>query len=110
MLNLRYWAAGGVDVLRVDYGRKQQARFHTCLDWLEARATPQGFIPGVFSFQDISLLCTLDFVDARGENLKGVLEWRGRPRIEGIVAGCRDRPSVRSTVPGPASQAGEPNR
>lgn len=110
MVNLRYWAASGVDVLRVDYGRKQQSRFHTCLDWLEARANPQGFIPGVFSFQDISLVCTLDYVDVRGEYLKGVLEWRGRPRIEAIVAGCGDRPSVRSTLPGPASKAGEPNR
>jgi glutathione S-transferase len=102
MVNLRYWKANGIDVEAVDYGRKQQSRFHSCLDWLEQRATPEGFVPGVFSIQDIALICTLDYVDARGEYLKGILEWRGRPRIEAIVARYRERQSVMSTVPGPA--------
>ena len=86
MLNLRYWKANGIDVQAVDYGRKQQSRFHSCLDWLEQRATPEGFVPGVFSIQDIALICTLDYVDARGEYLRGIIEWRGRPRHEAIVA------------------------
>jgi glutathione S-transferase len=102
MVNLRYWKANGIDVEAVDYGRKQQSRFHSCLDWLEQRATPEGFLPGVFSIQDIALICTLDYVDARGEYLKGLLEWRGRPRIEAIVALSRERPSVKSTAPAPA--------
>jgi len=88
----------------VDYGRKQQARFHSCLDWLEQRAAYEGFVPGVFSIQDIALVCMLDYVDARGEYLKGLLEWRGRPRIEAIAARYQDRPSMKSTVPGPASK------
>ena len=98
MLNLRYWKAA---VETVDYGRKQQTRFHACLDWLEQRATSEGFIPGVLSIQDIALVCTLDYIDARGEYLKGLPEWRGRPRIEAIVAQYRERPSMKSTVPGP---------
>ena len=102
MLNLRYWKANGLAVETVDYGRKQQTRFHSCLDWLEHRATSEGFIPGVFSIQDIALICTLDYFDARGEYLKGLLEWRGRPRIEAIVARYQERPSMKSTVPGPA--------
>ena len=105
MLNLRYWKANGLAVEAVDYGRKQRSRFHSCLDWLEQRATAEGFIPGVFSIQDIALLCMLDYVDARSDYLQGLLEWRGRPRVEAIVARYRDRPSVKSTVPGPASNS-----
>lgn len=104
MLNLRYWKANGLAVETVDYGRKQQTRFHSCLDWLEQKATSEGFIPEVFSIQDIALVCMLDYVDARGEYLQGLLEWRGRPRIEAIVGRYRDRPSMKSTFPGPASQ------
>jgi len=103
MLNLRYWKANGLDVEKVDYGRKQQSRFHSCLDWLEQRATPEGFLPGVFSIQDIALICMSDYVDARGEYLKGIVEWRGRPRIEAIVGHYRERRSVKSTMPGRAS-------
>ena len=105
MLNLRYWKANGLAVEKVDYGRKQQTRFHSCLDWLEERATSEGFIPGVFSIQDIALICTLGYVDARGEYLRGLLEWRGRPRIEAIVARYCERPSMKSTEPGPASKS-----
>jgi len=103
MLNLRYWKANGLAVETVDYGRKQQARFHSCLDWLEQQATSDGFIPGVFSIQDIALICALDYIDARGEFLKGLLEWRGRPHIEAIVSRYRERPSMKATAPGPAS-------
>jgi glutathione S-transferase len=103
MLNLRYWKANGLAVETVDYGRKQQSRFHACLDWLEQRATADGFVPGVFSIQDIALLCMLDYVDARGDYLQGLLEWRGRRRIEALVERYRNRASVKSTVPGPAS-------
>jgi len=103
MLNLRYWKANGLAVETVDYGRKQQARFHSCLDWLEQKATPEGYIPGIFSIQDIALICALDYIDARGEFLQGLIEWRGRPRIEAIVSRYRERPSMKATEPGPAS-------
>ena len=103
MVNMRFYKSSGVDVEQVAYGRRQQRRFNSCLDWLEQRATPGGFIPGLFSFQDINLICPLGYLDARGEYLKGILEWRGRPNIEAIVARYQDRPSVKSTLPGPAS-------
>jgi glutathione S-transferase len=103
MVNMRFYSASGVDVKDVAYGRRQQRRFNACLDWLEKRATAEGFIPGVFSLQDIGLICPLGYLDARGEYLEGVLEWRGRPNIEAIVARWQDRPSVKSTVPGAAS-------
>lgn len=102
MLNMRYWKANGVDVEALDYGRKQQSRFHLCLDWLEQRAATEGFVPAIFSIQDVGLICMLDYIDARGEYLNGILEWRGRPRIEAIVARYRERESVKSTMPGPA--------
>jgi glutathione S-transferase len=105
MVNMRFYRASGVDLGQVAYGRRQQRRFHTCLDWLEKRATPEGFIPGVFSFQDINLICPLGYLDARGEFLQGVLEWRGRPNLEAIVARYQDRPSVKSTLPRAASNS-----
>ncbi len=79
MVNMRFFKSSGVDVERVAYGRTQQRRFNYCLDWLEKRATREGFIPGVFSFQDINLICPLGYLDARGEYLKGVLSGAGAP-------------------------------
>src|SRR5262245_27959812 len=35
MVNMRYWKENGIAVEEVNYGRKQQSRFHSCLDWLE---------------------------------------------------------------------------
>jgi glutathione S-transferase len=104
MVNLRFYRSSGVEVGQAAYGRRQQRRFNACLDWLEKRATPEGFIPGVFSFQDINLICPLGYLDARGEYLKGVLEWRGRSNLEAIVARYQERPSVKSTRPGPAPE------
>ena len=103
MVNMRFYSASGVDVKDVAYGRRQQRRFNSCLDWLEKRATPEGFIPGVFSLQDIGLICPLGYLDGRGEYLAGVLEWRGHPNLEAIVARWQDRPSVKSTVSAAAS-------
>lgn len=103
MVNMRFYSASGVDVKDVAYGRRQQRRFNSCLDWLEKRATPEGFIPGVFSLQDIGLICPLGYLDGRGEYLAGVLEWRGHPNLEAIVARWQDRLSVKSTVSAAAS-------
>lgn len=105
IVNMRFFKSSGVDVEAVAYGRRQQTRFNTCLDCLEARATPEGFVPGVFSIQDINFICPIGYLEARGDILKGALNWRGRPKLEAIVARFRDRPSVASTLPGPAENA-----
>ena len=63
----------------------------------------ENFIPGVFSIQDINFICPIGYLELRGEILKEMLEWRGRPKLEAIVARHADRPSVKSTVPGPAT-------
>jgi glutathione S-transferase len=106
VVNMRFFKSSGVDVENLAYGKRQRTLFRTCLDWLESRATPEGFIPGMFSIQDINLICPLDYLDARGDILKGALEWRqGHPRLEAIVTRYRERPSVKSTTPGPAENA-----
>lgn len=101
IVNMRSFKSSGVDVENVDYGKRQQARFNSCIDWLEKRATREGFVPGTFSFQDINLICPLGYLDERATNLKGILEWRGRPKLEAIVDRWAERPSVSSTAPGP---------
>ena len=103
IVNMRFFMSSGVDVANVAYGRRQRTRFRCCLDWLEERATADGFVPGLFSIQDINFICPIGYLEARGDILKDTLEWRGRPKLEAIVARYVDRPSVKSTVPGPAN-------
>jgi glutathione S-transferase len=82
----------GMEVRDFKYLQRQEARIQHCLDWLEERATPEGFAPGVFSFQDINLLCPLRYAD-----LREVIEWRGRPKLEALIKFYDERPSVTST-------------
>lgn len=89
-INLAFLKRFDVDVEKVPYLRREQARCQSCLDWLEARATPEGFIPGVFSIADLNLMCTLQWFDDRE-----VIPWWGRPRLETIVARYQNRPSVK---------------
>jgi len=103
VVNMKFFKSSGVGVEDVPYGRRQRVRFDSCLNWLEERATPDGFIPGVFSIQDINLICPLEYLDARAEILKGVLEWRGHPNLEAIVTRLGARSSVKSTRPGQAT-------
>ena len=90
-INLAFLGRFGVDVDEVPYLRREQARCQSCLDWLEARATPQGFVPGVFSIADLNLMCALQWFDDRD-----VIPWWGRTRLETIVARYQHRPSVES--------------
>ena len=103
VVNMRFFLSSGVDLANVSYGRRQRTRFNCCLDWLEERATSEGFVPGVFSIQDINFICPIGYLEGRGEILKDMLQWRGRPKLEAIVTRYADRPSVKSTVPGPAT-------
>ncbi len=43
--------------------------------------------------QDINLLCAVGYAD-----IFGVTEWRGRPKLEALVAFHAERPSVKATV------------
>ena len=83
---------------RFPYLARHLARVESCLDWLEDRATPDGFVPGWLSIMDINLICLI----AYGEKRK-LLKLRDRPRLEGIIAGFSNRPSILST---PVSESG----
>ena len=93
------WAGlrlGGKNLLGFDPADRHAERVGRTLDWLEGRAAPDGFLPGVLSVQDIALASFVLWTEARG----GV-PWRGRPRLEAIVAGCAGRPSFAATEPQP---------
>lgn len=90
-INLTFLSRSGVEVDQVPYLRREQARCQSCLDWLEARATPDGFVPGVFSIADLNLVCALQWFDDRD-----IIPWWGRRHLETIVARYQKRPSVKS--------------
>lgn len=89
-INITFLKRFGVDIDEVPYLRREQARCQSCLDWLEARATSEGFVPGVFSIADLNLVCALQWFDERD-----VIPWWGRHRLETIVARYQNRPSVK---------------
>ena len=91
-VNLRLMGRDGVTPETSAYMARQAARVQRCLDWLEARAAPEGFAPGWFSAMDIAFICPVAFGERRG-----VLEWRGRPRLEALFDRLQARPSVAAT-------------
>lgn len=93
IMSLRQMKMSGLEPNDVTYLQRQRDRIDSILDWLEARAQPEGFAPGLFSIMDLNLICALGNVD----NHKS-FEWRGRPTLEAIVARYAERPSVRSTA------------
>jgi glutathione S-transferase len=93
IMNLRQMKMSGLEPEQVTYLRRQRNRIDSCLDWLEKQATCEGFVPGQFSIMDLNLICALGNVD----NHKS-LEWRGRPKLEAIVAFYAERTSVKSTA------------
>jgi len=83
----------GVDSGQYAYLQRQTRRIGAQLDWLEGRVTAESFIPGYFSIQDISLIRHTGFAD-----ISGVVDWRGRPGLDPLVARNATRPSVRDTA------------
>ena len=93
------WAGlqpSGENLIGYDPAERHAERVERTLDWLKERATPEGFLPGLFSVQDITLACLLLWTDVRGG-----FPWRGRPKIEAIVDHCNARPSFEATKPQP---------
>jgi glutathione S-transferase len=91
-VNLRQLGLSGITPAQSTYLQRHQERIAHILDWLEHRADPEGLLPGRFSVQDLSLVCALDF----GERF-GIFAWRGRPRLEALMARLSERPSVHQT-------------
>jgi len=97
MVNLRLMQVDGITPENSDYMARQKTRFEKGLDWLEATVTDEGFAPGWFSIMDIALICPLVFCEMRG-----VTAWRGRPKVEALVARHQGRPSLLATPPNAA--------
>jgi len=87
---------GGTNLIGYDPAERHMNRVQRTLDWLEARATPTGFLPDVLSVQDIALACFVIWTEARGS-----ITWRGRSSLEAIIATCTKRPSFAATTPQP---------
>jgi glutathione S-transferase len=90
---LRFGKASGVEK-DPPYLEREHKRVQSILDWLEKRATPEGFVPGWFSVLDLNLIITLQWVDFRK-----LFEWRGRPNIDKLVAFHVHRPTIPASHP-----------
>ena len=80
--------------ITLDLAERELVRSLRLLDWLEDQATQAGFLEGGFSLQDVWLISTLAWTDAREQ-----IPWRGRPKIEAIVHRNAERPSLQETAP-----------
>ena len=74
---------------------RDPARIQSCLDWLEERATPEGFVPGTFTIMDVKLMCALGFLTRRGQE-----NWRDRKNLAGLHEFFQSRPSIQATASG----------
>lgn len=94
LVNVRHFKGEGSTAETSRYMARQEARIASCLDWLEAQATPDGFWPGYFSTMDIALICPLFYGETRR-----ILSWRRhRPKIEALFERSALRPSVTMTA------------
>ena len=82
-------------LIPLDLAERELMRAQRLLDWLEGEATRTGFIPEIFSLQDIWLISTMAWTEARI-----AIEWRGHSRLEAIVKRHAKRASVLATPPG----------
>ncbi len=90
---LRFGAHSGV-AADPPYLARDHQRVQSILDWLDKRATPEGFVPGWFSVLDLNLVITVQWVDFRK-----LFEWRGRSNIDKLVAFHEPRPTLPPTHP-----------
>jgi glutathione S-transferase len=93
-VNMRLMSPTGATPANNAYLGRQLARAERLLDWLEDRATEDGFAPGWFSVMDIGFICQVAFCEKRA-----IMPWRGRPRLEALFDRFAARPSVASTPP-----------
>jgi glutathione S-transferase len=94
-LNIFQLRKNGVEVAKVAYLGTEAKRMQMELDWLEQRATPEGFVPGTFSVQDMNLVCALTWI-----NFRKPIDLQMRPKVTAILERYNARPSVAATVPG----------
>lgn len=92
IVNLRLMRPDGLSPDNSDYLARQKTRVERCLDWLESQVTDEGFAPGWFSIMDLAIVCPIAFCEARG-----VMPWRGRPKLEALFDRSQKRPSLLAT-------------
>ncbi|MCC6532111.1 MAG: glutathione S-transferase family protein [Burkholderiales bacterium] len=90
---LRFGTHSGV-VKDPPYLEREHKRVHSILDWLDKRATPEGFVPGWFSVLDLNLVVSVQWVDFRK-----LFDWRGRSNIDRLVAFHAQRPTIPPSHP-----------
>jgi len=93
-INVLQMKRSGVEPEQAPYLQKELSRIQHDLDWLDQRAGNEGFAPGLFSIQDLNLMCALQWFDFRH-----ICTWRGRPHLEAIVKRYEGRPSIATTAP-----------
>ena len=94
LANLRFLDREGLCRSKVPYLERQVARAQACLDWLNEHATPEGFIPGFLSIQDIALVCLWEWIERRG-----VIELPDRNILTDLIRFHVDRLSLLETKP-----------
>lgn len=74
--------------------KRDPERIQSCLDWLDGRATSEGFVPGTFTVMDLNLMCALGFLSALKKD-----DWRDRENLAGLHGRFESRPSIQATAP-----------
>jgi glutathione S-transferase len=95
----RKWAGlvpQGPNHLNYQPVERDMERVYRTLDWLEKQIGDDGFFPSQICVQDIVLACLILWTESRGP-----IDWRGRPKLEAVLAKLRVRPSFVDTAPLP---------
>ena len=93
-VNLSALGRNGITEEQAPYLGRHKERITASLDWLEERAGPEGFQPGLFSVADIAWICAADYGESRG-----LFQAGGRPGLQAIRERYAERPSVADTRP-----------
>ena len=101
--NISFFATGGIHPSTIEpYGwiwERDKVRIDSCMDWLDQKATPEGFAPGVFSIMDVKMMCAFRCL-TRCANDHWNLDWSKYQNLDSIHAFYRHRPSIVKTDPG----------
>ena len=73
---------------------RDPGRIQSCLDWLDGRATPEGFVPGTFTVMDLNLMCALGLLSELEKE-----DWRDRKNLAGLYERFESRSSIQATAP-----------
>ena len=70
-------------------------RIRSCLNWLEQKATPEGFAPGVFSIMDLNMMCAFRMLTRMTSE-----DWSNHKNLTALHDFYITRPSIVKTDPG----------